>query len=117
MAGRFYGAALVAADGFRSLFRQRLVGDGEPRPIGYAAHRTIVPIANLKADVPRDCVVLWGGPGCHIVQYPLRNSTLFNIVAVFRTSTHAEKGDAASYRAELDHTYREAHPGCARCWP
>ncbi|HYA05907.1 MAG TPA: FAD-dependent monooxygenase, partial [Xanthobacteraceae bacterium] len=34
----------------------------------------------------------------------------FNIVAVFRTSTHAEKGDAASYRAELEHTYRDAHP-------
>jgi salicylate hydroxylase len=106
----FAGAALVAADGFRSLFRQKLVGDGEPRPIGFAAHRTIVPMAELKADVPRDCVALWAGPGCHIVQYPLRHNTLFNIVAVFRTSTHGEKGDAASYRAELDRTYSNAHP-------
>jgi 3-hydroxybenzoate 6-monooxygenase len=106
----FSGAALVAADGFRSLFRQKLIGDGEPRPVGYAAHRTIVPMAELKADVPRDCVALWSGPGCHIVQYPLRHNTLFNIVAVFRTSTHAEKGDVASYRAELDRTYSNAHP-------
>ncbi len=106
----FSGAALVAADGFRSLFRQKLIGDGEPRPIGYVALRTIVPMAELKAEVPRDCVVLWGGPGLHIVQYPLRHNTLFNIVAVFRTSTHAEKGDVASYRAELDHTYRDVHP-------
>jgi 2-polyprenyl-6-methoxyphenol hydroxylase-like FAD-dependent oxidoreductase len=106
----FSGAALVAADGFRSLFRQKLIGDGEPRPVGYAAHRTIVPMAELKADVPRDCVALWSGPGCHIVQYPLRHDTLFNIVAVFRTSTHAEKGDVASYRAELDRTYSNAHP-------
>jgi 2-polyprenyl-6-methoxyphenol hydroxylase-like FAD-dependent oxidoreductase len=106
----FSGTALVAADGFRSMFRQKLVGDGEPRPIGYAAHRTIVPMAELKADVPRDCVALWSGPGCHIVQYPLRHNTLFNIVAVFRTSTHGEKGDVASYRAELDQTYRNAHP-------
>ena len=106
----FSGAALVAADGFRSLFRQKLVGDGEPRPVGYAAHRTIVPMAELKADVPRDCVALWSGPGCHIVQYPLRHNTLFNIVAVFRTSTHGEKGDVASYRAELDRTYSDAHP-------
>jgi len=106
----FSGAALVAADGFRSLFRQKLIGDGDPRPIGYAAHRTIVPMAELKADVPRDCVALWGGPGCHIVQYPLRHNTLFNIVAVFRTPTHGEKGDAASYRAEIDRTYRNAHP-------
>ena len=106
----FTGAAVVAADGVRSLFRQSLIGDGDPRPIGYVAHRTIVPMAELKADVPRDCVALWGGPGMHIVQYPLRHHTLFNIVAVFRTSTHGEKGDVDSYRAELEQTYRDTHP-------
>ena len=42
------GAALIAADGVRSLFRADLVDDGEPHPIGYAAHRTIVPMAELK---------------------------------------------------------------------
>jgi salicylate hydroxylase len=52
------GAALIAADGLRSLFRQKLIGDGEPDPVGYAALRTIVPMGELKADVPRDCVVL-----------------------------------------------------------
>jgi 3-hydroxybenzoate 6-monooxygenase len=67
-------------------------------------------MAELKADVPRDCVVLWGGPGMHIVQYPLRHGTEFNIVAVFRTATHAEKLDAAAYRAEIEQTYRHAHP-------
>jgi salicylate hydroxylase len=106
----FSGAALVAADGVRSLFRQKLIGDGAPRLIGYAALRTIVPMAELNADVPRDCVALWGGPGCHIVHYPLRHGTLFNIVAVFRTSTHAEKGDDASYRTELAQTYGHTHP-------
>src|SRR5277367_3903815 len=59
----FSGDALVAADGVRSLFRAKLIGDGEPRPIGYAALRTTVPMQELKADVPRDCEVLWGGPG------------------------------------------------------
>ena len=39
--------------------------------------------------------MLWGGPGLHIVHYPLRHSAVFNIVAVFRTATHAEKGDFA----------------------
>jgi len=67
-------------------------------------------MAELKADVPRDCVVLWGGPGFHIVHYPLRHGTLFNVVAVFRTATHGEKGDAASHLAELQHSYREAQP-------
>ncbi len=106
----FSGEALVAADGFRSLFRAKLIGDGEPRPIGYVAVRTIIPIAELHADVPRDCVVLWAGPSFHIVHYPLRHGKEFNVVAVFGSSRHPEKGDAASYRAELEHTYRDAHP-------
>jgi len=105
----FSGAALIAADGVRSLFRERLIGDRE-RPIGYVALRTIVPISQLKADVPRDCVVLWSGPGCHIVHYPLRHGTEFNIVTVFRTAAHAETADAASYRAELERAYRGLHP-------
>jgi 3-hydroxybenzoate 6-monooxygenase len=106
----FSGAALVAADSFRSMFRAELIGDGEPRLSGYAALRTIVPIAELKVDVPRDSVVLWGGPGYHVIHYPLRHGTEFNIVAVFRTATHAEKADVATYRAELEHIYRDAHP-------
>jgi 3-hydroxybenzoate 6-monooxygenase len=107
---KFTGSALIGADGVRSRIRSKLVGDGEPRPVGFVAHRTIVPMAEVTADVQRDIVALWGGPGFHIVHYPLRHGTLFNIVAVFRSSTHSEKGDVASYRAELDHTYRSAHP-------
>ena len=106
----FSGAALVAADGVRSLFRAKLIGDGEPRPIGYVALRTIVPMAELKADVPRDCVVLWSGPGLHIVHYPVRHGSEFNVVNVFRTAAHADKLDAAAARAELDHAYRKTHP-------
>jgi 3-hydroxybenzoate 6-monooxygenase len=107
---RIQGAALIGCDGLRSRIRAQLVGPGEPRPMGYVAHRTIAPMAEVTADVHRDDVVLWGGPGFHIVTYPLRRKTLFNIVAVFRTATHAEKGDVDSYRAELGHTYRDAHP-------
>src|SRR5277367_4186066 len=88
----FAGPALVAADGVRSLFRAKLIADGEPRPTGYVALRTIVPIAELRVDVPRQDVVLWGGPGFHVVHYPLRHGTQFNIVAVFRTSSNAERG-------------------------
>ena len=106
----FAGSAIVAADGVSSMFRQKLIGDGDPRPSGYVAFRTIVPMAEVKADVARDCVALWGGPGLHIVHYPLRHSSEFNIVAVFRTATHAERGDPGAYRAELENTYRDMHP-------
>ena len=105
------GAALIGADGLRSAVRAQLVVEGEPRPIGYVAHRTIVPMAELPADIPfREEVVLWGGPGFHIVHYPIRHGTLFNIVAVFRTATFADRLDAAAYAAEVRNSYRDAHP-------
>ena len=104
------GAAIIGADGLRSTIRQQMVNEAEPRMIGFVAHRTIVPMAEVPADVRRNDVVLWSGPGFHIVHYPLRAATLFNIVAVFKTSTYLERGDIASYRADLDRTYRDSHP-------
>jgi salicylate hydroxylase len=104
------GAAVVGADGLRSTVRAQMLDEGEPRTIGYVAHRTIVPMAEVRADVHRSEVVLWSGPGFHIVHYPLRAGTLFNIVAVFKTSTFQERGDIASYRADLDRSYSDSHP-------
>jgi salicylate hydroxylase len=106
----FAGAALIGADGVRSRIRAQMFGDGELRPIGYVSHRTIVPMAELAADVDRNDVVLWAGPGFHIVHYPLRHGELFNIVAVFRTASYAERTDAERWRADLQQTYRDAHP-------
>ena len=109
------GAALIGADGLRSTVRQQMLDEGEPRTIGYVAHRTIVPMADVtrrRAARQRRAVV---GPGFHIVHYPLRDGTLFNIVAVFKTSTR-RAGDTARYRAELEHAYRECasdHEGAA----
>ena len=107
---RIAGAFVVGADGIRSRLRTLMIGDGDPSLIGYVAHRTIVPIEQAPRDVNRTDVALWGGPGFHIVHYPLRDHTLFNIVAVFRTDTFSQKGDVASYRAELQETYKDAHP-------
>jgi len=104
------GAALVGADGLRSGVRARIVNDGEPKPIGYVAHRTIVPMEEVPAGVDRTVSALWIGPRFHMVHYPLRHNTLFNIVAVFRTDTFGEKGDSAFNIAEVERTYKTAHP-------
>ena len=104
------GAAIVGADGLRSTIRQQMVREGEPRMIGFVAHRTIVPMSEVSADVRRNDVLLWSGPGFHIVHYPLRAGTLFNVVAVFKTSSYLERGDIKSYRAEIERTYCNSHP-------
>jgi salicylate hydroxylase len=104
------GAALIGADGLHSLVRASIVGDGEPKPIGYVAHRTVVPMDRVPAGVQRDISALWIGPRFHLVHYPLRRNTLFNIVAVFRTDTYGEKGDSAFNTAEVERTYKTAHP-------
>jgi salicylate hydroxylase len=106
---RFSGRVLIGADGVRSRIRAQLFDDGGPVPIGYSAFRTIVPMGDVTADVRRDIVALWGGPGFHVVHYPLRHGTLFNVVAVFQPASGGQ-GDAAGYRAEIDRVYRDAHP-------
>ncbi|MBN8965403.1 MAG: FAD-dependent monooxygenase [Rhizobiales bacterium] len=109
------GAALIAADGIRSTIRQQMLGEGEPRTIGYVAHRTIVPMADVTFDVDRDNVVLWSGAGFHIVHYPLRDRSLFNIVTVFKTSS-AVATDTASPHPDLAHVYRDSHPTMKALW-
>ena len=104
------GRALIGCDGLGSVARRWMVGEEKPTPIGYVAHRTIVPMADAPAVARRKEVILWGGPGFHIVQYPLRDETLFNIVAVFKTENLYERADESAYRAVLTETYASAHP-------
>ncbi len=107
---QFEAAAVIGSDGLGSAVRRQMVGEEIPRPIGYVAHRTIVPMEQMSKEIGVDDVILWGGPGFHIVQYPLRNRSLFNIVAVFQTENIHERADEETYRRILMDTYASAHP-------
>ncbi len=91
--GTVHQAALVvAADGLHSAARARLVGD-EPVNSAYVAYRGAVPIDLVRENgISEQDVVVYVGPRCHFVQYPLRGGEMFNQVAVFE-SPRARAGE------------------------
>lgn len=84
------GAALIGADGLWSKVRQQIVGDGAPVVSGHIAYRAVLPIEDVPLEFRRNAMILWGGPKCHLVQYPLRGGKLFNLVAVFHSDRYVE---------------------------
>ncbi|MEO6090718.1 MAG: FAD-dependent monooxygenase [Umezawaea sp.] len=76
----YRAGTLLAADGLRSGLRRHL-SDDEPVCSGYAAYRGTAP----RDEDESDDVVLWIGPGLHLVRYPVRAGALVNQVAVFRS--------------------------------
>lgn len=96
---------LIGADGLRSHIRAQIMGDETPVPTGYVAHRTLLPMDKAPQSLQRDEVILWAGEGFHIVQYPLRDRSVLNTVAVFKTPTSGERMSIDEYRAEIDRTY------------
>jgi salicylate hydroxylase len=82
------GAAslVIAADGLHSRARAGLVGD-EPVNSAYVAYRGAVPIEQVRENnISETDVVVYVGPRCHFVQYPLRGGEMFNQVAVFESA-------------------------------
>jgi 2-polyprenyl-6-methoxyphenol hydroxylase-like FAD-dependent oxidoreductase len=80
---RIAAAALVGADGVYSNVRKRIVGDGdgEPRPAGAVIYRATIPAAEMPKDLQRPYPTFWAGPGWHVIYYPVRDWTLFNLGA------------------------------------
>ncbi len=96
------GEVLVGADGLRSLVREHVVGDGEPVCSAYVAYRGTLPVARLRRDADLDGVLLWTGPGMHLVQYPIRRGELYNQVAVFESDRYAPGSRDWGTPEELD---------------
>lgn len=75
---------LLGADGLNSRVRT-LIDDSAPRNSGYVAYRGTLPMSDMKSEVSDNDVVLWVGPGMHLIQYPIRRHELYNQVAVIRS--------------------------------
>jgi salicylate hydroxylase len=101
---RHTGVLAVAADGLRSGVRA-LLSDDEPIDSGYVAYRGAVPLSAVSGPVSLTEVVVWFGPGLHLVQYPLRSGRLFNQVAVFRSPGFAAGDPDWGNPGELDEAF------------
>ncbi|MBB5159455.1 FAD-dependent monooxygenase [Saccharopolyspora phatthalungensis] len=97
------GRIVIAADGLGSRLRGRLSND-DPVSSAYVAYRGALPLADLPdtSGLALDDVVVHIGPGCHLVQYPLRRGEMFNQVAVFRSAKALAGQDDWGTPDELD---------------
>jgi salicylate hydroxylase len=107
--GHSYDApALIGADGLWSTVRAQLIGDGKPRVAGHITYRSVLPTREVPEYLRRWDMVLWCGPKCHLVHYPLRGGELYNLVAVFHSNRYEEGwnsfGDPAELHERFKHT-------------
>jgi 3-hydroxybenzoate 6-monooxygenase len=97
----------IGADGLDSTVRS-LVVDDELQPTGYVAYRGAVPVDAVDRRVALDEVVVWMGPGMHLVQYALRRGELYNQVAVFRSEEYRQGREDWGSPEELDRVFSAA---------
>lgn len=108
------GIALIGADGLRSVVRQGIVGDGQPRPPQLVVYRGVIPRRELPDVLWSPDVIMWAGPGADFVQYPLRSGELFNLVATFLPEPGLDLNDLRGNRDELMRPYRGYRPEVQR---
>ena len=101
------GIALIGADGVRSAVRARYVGD-DVRVSGHVVYRAVVDRADFPADLQWNAPVVWVGPNCHLVHYPLRGGEQYNVVVTFHSRgpetwsiTEGSREEVQSYFTEI----------------
>jgi 3-hydroxybenzoate 6-monooxygenase len=115
--GREFGDIVLAADGLHSVAR-KLLSDDQPVNSAYVSYRGTVPIDKVAdLDVHLNDVVVYVGPQCHFVQYPLRQGEIFNMVAVFRSPKALAGHDDWGTPDELDAAFSRACPQVQACLP
>ncbi|HEV7168298.1 MAG TPA: FAD-dependent oxidoreductase [Micrococcaceae bacterium] len=108
--GTVYEAdAVIGADGLKSTLREAVVQD-EPVSSAYVAYRGTVPITadTLQGDLQD--VIVYLGPNCHLVQYPLRKGELLNTVAVFKSASFIRGEEQYGGVDELEEAYKDCVP-------
>lgn len=101
--------AVLAADGLKSTLR-KAVSEDVPVPSSYVAYRGTVPITDATPKADLEDVIVYLGPNCHLVQYPLRKGELLNTVAVFKSPSFERGEEQYGGVDELEEAYKDCIP-------
>ncbi|PXW29462.1 3-hydroxybenzoate 6-monooxygenase [Paraburkholderia caballeronis] len=83
--------AVIGCDGVKSAVRAALIGD-EARVTGHVVYRAVVDVENMPTDLQINAPVVWAGPHCHLVHYPLRGGRQYNLVVTFHSREKEQWG-------------------------
>ncbi|MDQ0029710.1 FAD-dependent oxidoreductase [Arthrobacter bambusae] len=118
--GDVYAAdVVIGADGLKSTLRAAVVQDSRvqdrtiqdsPVSSSYVAYRGTVPITAETPAADLEDVVVYLGPDCHLVQYPLRKGELLNTVAVFKSPSFERGEEQYGGVDELEAAYKDCVP-------
>ena len=118
---RFTADAPVAADGVRSVARDIFFGD-TPRVSGHVVYRAVVPLADMPRDLRVNAPVVWAGPNCHLVHYPLRGGSEYNLVVTFHSRQQEQWSVTDGSKEEVLSYFQGIHPRprqlleCPKSW-
>lgn len=101
--------AVIGCDGVKSAIRQALVGD-DPRVTGHVVYRAVVDVANMPTDLQVNAPVVWAGPHCHLVHYPLRGGQQYNLVVTFHSREPETWGVRDGSKEEVLSYFDGIHP-------
>ncbi|MEA2814771.1 MAG: 3-hydroxybenzoate 6-monooxygenase [Rhodospirillaceae bacterium] len=97
---RHNGIALIGCDGGKSAVRQRLIGDA-PQVSGHVVYRAVVEAGDFPVDLQWNAPVLWVGPDCHLIHYPVRHGDQYNLVLTFHSDKRETWGVSEGDQEEV----------------
>jgi 3-hydroxybenzoate 6-monooxygenase len=101
--------AVIGCDGVKSAIRQALIGD-EACVTGHVVYRAVVDVQNMPADLQINAPVVWAGPRCHLVHYPLRGGQQYNLVVTFHSRDTEQWGVRDGSKEEVLSYFEGIHP-------
>ncbi|WP_334185512.1 alpha/beta hydrolase fold domain-containing protein [Novosphingobium sp.] len=105
--GREQFDLLIGADGLKSSVRATLGVETDAIFTGYLAWRTTFDASRLRRK-PSPETAVWGGPGRHVVRYPIRKGTeLYTAFYVPAAEIHRETWEVSGDIADLRASFRD----------